>query len=58
MKQAVTLFKNTCYQALRFEACLSFTISTLSKHRLCLTHACLIHFLGMSVVIGPVSYVA
>jgi hypothetical protein len=39
--------EHTRYQAARFEVCLSFAIGTLSKHRLCLTHACLIHFLGV-----------
>jgi len=45
----------TRYKSSRFEVCLGFAIGSLSKHRLCLTHACLIHFLGMFAVIGSVS---
>ena len=38
---------NSEHKALCCEVCLRFPIGSLSKHRLCVTHTCLIHFLGM-----------
>jgi len=50
--------EHTHYKASRFKVCIRFAIGSLSIRRLCVTHACLVHFLGMFVLIGSVSDVA